>query len=96
MNFPVVPDQDFLTTRQACEQLGVTPMRLNKLVQSGSVRLVCNAEGKHGYSQDGMQALLASGMDLGPSGPLGTKGMFRRARRKIAELGLDGFFDSLG
>lgn len=96
MNFPVVPDQDFRTTRQVCDQLGITPLRLNKLVQTGSVQLVSNADGRHGYSQAAIQALLASGVDLGPPGPRGAKGMLRRARRKIAEFGVDGFFDSLG
>ncbi len=96
MKFPVVPDEDFLTGRQVCDQLGITPLRLNKLMQSGSVHLVANGEGKHGYSQANIEGLLASGVDLGPAGPRGVKGLFRRAGRKMAEFGLEGFLDNLG
>jgi len=95
VDFPVVPDEDFLDGRQACDLLGIAPLRLNKLIQSGSVRIVTNQTGKRGYSRTNIESLLSSGVEPGPAGPPSSKGLLRRVTRKIMGATADGFLDNL-
>jgi hypothetical protein len=95
VELPVVPDDDFLDSRQACDRLGATPSRLNKLIQSGSVQIVSDHTGKRGYSQANIETFLASGVDLGTPGPPSSKGLLRRVSRKIRDATVDGFLDNL-